>query len=336
MALAGCASDPSPPPPEDKGFSIRVATVASEQVTPMVRGVGTAVWRRETPLGFTSAGQIARVLVNEGDRVRRGQLLAILDTTSVGAELSAAEAEANRANNDVTRMAALFRKGWVTKARLEAAQAGAQTAGAQVQAKRFAVSTAKIVAPSNGIVLARSAEPTQVVAAGTPVITIGEAASGYVLRVPMNDREAAGVALGAPATIQFDALGAQALQGRVVEIGGKARQTTGTFDVEIAFEADARIRSGMFGSVAIMTSNASATARLMVPATAIVGPRGGQALVYTVDAGNRARLRTVSIGETTDAGIEILSGLSAGEQVAITGFDKLKEGVRILPVIGTR
>jgi RND family efflux transporter MFP subunit len=336
LALEGCGKAPEQKPAALLPPAVRIATVQSASTVPEIQGIGTAAWRRETPLGFTSGGQIARVFVNEGDRVQRGQLLAILSTTPVEAELTAAQAEARRAASDAERLRGLYRKGWVTKPRYETAEASAQASAAQVRARRFALQTAKVIAPSDGVVLARLAEPTQVVAAGTPVLIIGEAAGGYVIRVPVNDRAAAALTVGAPATIRFEALGTAPLQGRIVEIGGKARQTTGTFDVEIALPNVPGLRSGMIGTASMIASSRVANVRILVPAGALISPRAGEALVYVIDANNRARLRKVTLGETTDSGVEVISGLQGGDRIALTGFEKIKDGSRVNPVTRAR
>lgn len=335
LALAGCGSSADQPPAARPIPAVRVAVIQSATSLPEIEGIGTAAWRRETPLGFTTGGQIARLFVNEGDRVRRGQLLAILSTTPVEADLAAAQAEARRAGSEVVRLETLYRQGWVTKARLEAAQAAALASSAQVNARRFALDTARVIAPSAGIVLARLAEPTQVVAAGTPVVIIGEASGGYVIRVPVNDRVAAALSIGAPAQVRFEALGPTPLTGRIAEIGGKARQTTGTFDVEIALPDEPRLRSGMIGSVSMLATNRDAVRRIIVPAAALIAPRADEALIYVVDGYDRVRLRKVAIGNTTDAGVEITSGLTGGERLVLTGFDRIKDGARVKPVMPT-
>jgi RND family efflux transporter MFP subunit len=330
--LGGCKTVTDQKRTVEPAPAVRTAVVQAGSTISQIKGIGTAAWRRETPLGFTSGGQIARVFVNEGDRVQRGQLLAILSTTPVEAELAAALAEAGRAASDAERLRGLYSKGWVTKPRYESARASAQASAAQVKARRFALETAKVVAPSGGVVLARLAEPTQIVAAGTPVMIIGEAAGGYIIRVPVNDRAAAALRTGAPATVQFEALGSPTLRGRIVEIGGKARQATGTFDVEIALPSVAGLRSGMIGTVSMIAASRTANPRIVAPAAALISPRAGEALVYIIDATGLARLRKVTLGETTDAGVEIVSGLVGGERIALTGFDKIKDGSRVNPV----
>lgn len=326
--LEGCGTAPDQNAPASSMPTIATAIVAARTGTSEIVAPGTAVWRSETPLAFTTAGQIDRILVNEGDRVQKGQLLAVLKTTPVAADLAAAEAEAQRARLEAGRIETLYKQGWATASRAEAAQASSRAADAAVRSRRFSLQTARIIAPGSGVILARTAEPDQVVAAASPVLVLGEADRGFVLRVPLNDRAAARIAPGSAARVTLDALGNAPLAGRVVEIGGRAARSTGTFDAKIALPADLRIRSGMIGTAHIATSAPGAASRIVLPADALLSPRAGEALVYVVASG-KARLRTVRIGDTTDDGVEIIGGLAAGEQVALSGFERLRDGLAV-------
>lgn len=336
--LAGCStSEPEAPKANIAAApQVRIASVGADQRAAIVRGVGTVALRREASLGFTSAGRIARLTVNEGDRVKPGQLLASLDTTTVAADLARARAERERAAAEFRRSSSLIEQGWITRPRLESAQASLQAADASVSAARFQAANATITAPGSGVVLARLAEPGQVVGAGTPVLVIGEDASGYVLRVPLSDRDAARLVAGVSATVTIAALGPLPIAGRVLEIAGRGDRATGTFVIEIALPADSRLRSGQIGEAVITTSGQTVTA-LMVPAAAVFAARGGEAFVYTVDrVTRRIKLRRVTIAEATDGGIEVTGGLERGEVIAISRIDRLKDGQRIAPIGAVR
>lgn len=329
LVLAGCGAQskteaPSAPP------QVRIAQVGATLVAGQVEGVGTVALERETSLGFTSAGRIARVTVNEGDSVRGGQVLAALDSTTVGADLAAARAERERAAAEYARASRLLADGWVTRPRVESAKATLEAAEARVRASGFQQNNATIAAPGPGTVLSRLAEPGQVVAAGTPVLVLGERASGYVLRLPVADRDAARLRIGAPATVKLAAID-DLLTGQVREIGGRADRATGTFAVEIALPDDQRLRSGQIGSATIVATGASPT--LSVPPAAVFAPRAGQAFVYVYDeAARQVRLRRVSIADTTDATIQVTGGLAKGEWVATSRIDRLADKMAIVPL----
>lgn len=331
--LASCGKPATAPkeapaaPPQ-----VRVAPVGGDVQAAEVTGVGTVALRREASLGFTSAGRILRMTVNEGDRVHRGQLLAALDTTTVAADLARARAERARAAAEYKRSETLMAQGWITRPRLENAKAALESADAQVRAAGFQTANATIVAPGSGTVLARLTEPGQVVAAGTPVLIIGEEASGYVLRVPLSDRDAARLTAGTPATVTLAALGDVPMAGRVVEIGGRADRATGTFAVEISLPDDKRLRSGQIGNARI-TAGGVGQSVLRVPATAVFAVRAGEGFVYVVDRGRKTvALRRVAIAEADDGGIRVTNGLTRGELVATSRVDRLKDGMTIDPI----
>lgn len=332
VLLVAACSNAAPPPPPAQPLAVRVAQVGAAQLADTVETAGTVALREETVLAFTSGGRIARILVNEGDSVRRGQLLATLDVTPLTAGLDAARAEQARARAELKRLEPLMAKGWITRPRYEAALAAAQSADAAVKAQRFALDTARIVASGDGVVLARPAEPGQIVAEGMPVLIVGKAASGFVLRAPLSDREAVRLTRGAPARVVLEALDGQPLTGSVLELGGRADRATGTFQVEIALAPDPRLRSGLIGRASITANPAAQAApRLLVPPLAIFGARAGEGFVYVLDNQNRVRLRKVRLGQAEDGGVLVLGGLAPGEWVAVAALDRLRDGMTVRP-----
>ncbi len=330
LGLAGCGATPAAPtvelPPQ-----VRIAQVGSVAADAAVKGTGTVAWRRETTLGFTSAGRIAAVRANEGDAVGNGQILAALDNTTVGAAVATTRAERERASAEYTRSVALYDKGWVTRPRVDNAKAALAAADASVRAAQFQSRNAVIAAPGAGVVLARLAEPGQVVAAGAPVLVFGEAGGGRVLRLPLSEASVARIGVGMPATVSLGAQGA--VTGTVIEIAGRADPATGTFAVEIGLPADPRLRSGMIGSAAIAPRGGGSDVPL-VPAAAVFAPRAGEGFVYVVNrATKRAKLRRVTLAEAGDAGIRVTGGVARGEWVATSRIDRLGDNMAIVPIV---
>jgi membrane fusion protein (multidrug efflux system) len=331
--LAACSQPaPAPPPAEPQ---VRIAQVGGNNLPATISATGTVAWRRETSLGFTSAGRIATVAVNEGDSVRPGQLLAALDSTTVAASVSSALAERDRAAAEYARSTKLLEQGWVTRPRVDNARATLAAAEANVRSAGFQSRNAAILSPGAGTVLARLTDAGQVVAAGTPVLVVGEASGGRVLRLPLADRDAARLRVGAPATVRLAALEGE-LTGSVIEIGGRAERATGTFVVEIGLPDDPRLRAGQIGTVSIVASSPG-TMSLLVPPAAVFAPRAGQAFVYVADAdGKRVKLRRVTISEASDTAIRVTGGLQSGEWVATSRLDRLSDGMVITPLRATK
>jgi len=331
--LVACSQPASAPPPAAP--QVRITQVGGTNLPATISATGTVAWRREISLGFTSAGRIATVAVNEGDTVRPGQLLAALDSTTVAASVSSARAERDRAAAEYARSTKLLEQGWVTRPRVDNARATLAAAEANVRSAGFQSRNAAIVSPGAGTVLARLTDAGQVVAAGTPVLVVGEASGGRVLRLPLADRDTARLRVGAPATVRLAAIEGE-LTGSVIEIGGRAERATGTFVVEIGLPDDRRLRAGQIGTVSIVASGPG-TMSLLVPPAAVFAPRAGEAFVYVADAdGKRVKLRRVTIGEASDTAIQVTGGLQSGEWVATSRLDRLSDGMAITPLRTTK
>lgn len=259
-------------------------------------------------------------------------MLARLDPTGLDAASAAAVADQARARADYARLAKLGTQGWVTRSRVEAAQAAAAAAAAaKVDQTGFDVRFGRIVAPVAGVVLRRAFEPGQMVATGTPVITIGETSSGYVLRVPLSDADLARVRLGQGAAVTLAALSPVPVPATVSEIAGRGDDRTGTFQVELRLADRPGLRSGLIG-YAVIHGNATGTATgITVPASAVFAVRADEGFVYVYDAARQTvRARLVGVGALDDRGIAITHGLDAGTPIVVSGIDRLHNGAGVI------
>ena len=339
--LAACGKAPPPPPVTAAApVPVRLAAATSAGGEQRLAVTGTVRIKRETALAFNTAGRIAAINVREGDRVAKGQVLARLDPTGLDASQASARAEVVRAAADYKRLQTLFDKGWVTAQRLDTARASAAAATARVQQTGFDVGLSVIRAPSSGTVLRRPAEPGQIANPGGTVLIIGETGSGLVLRVPLADGDLARVQLGQLAAVTIAAVGPGPMAGRVSEIVARGDDGFGTFRVEIALPPLAALKSGMIGRALLRFGGtgpgvaggalASASGAVIVPATAVFSARADEGFVYVHDANTgRVKLRQVALGRVDDDGVTVAAGLRAGENVVISGPDRLRDGSKV-------
>jgi membrane fusion protein (multidrug efflux system) len=335
--LAGCGNGKAEKAePVEETFPVQTMTVQPGNMLRTLTAVGTVRFRRETPLGFTTSGKVALVRYDRGDFVKRGALLAALDSTNVGADLSVAEAERARAKAEFDRIAALYKEGWVTKGRYEAADTAAKAAAARVSQARFATGTSQLYAPSSGVILARNVEPGQVVAAGTAAVIMGQADQGFVFRVPVVDRDASKLRVGMAAEITLDAVEGGPITATISEIEGQANAATGSFTVQFSLPSRANVRAGQIGTASIKLPAAN-DGRMQIPASALFGVRTGEGLVYVVDPKtNRIETRNVMIERLMDQFVIINDGLSQGDQIVIFGGEKLRKGAKVNPTAVAR
>jgi membrane fusion protein (multidrug efflux system) len=328
--LSGCGDqDADKAATSEEIFPVQVMNVQPGNMVQTISVVGTVRYRRETPLGFTTPGKVATVRFEEGDFVKQGALLAALDTTSVGADLSVAEAERSRAQAEFERIRQLYAEGWITKARYEAAEAAAKAASARVAQAGFARGTAQLYAPSSGVVLTRNVQPGQVIAAGTPALILGEGDDGFVFRAPVIDRNASKLRVGMAAEINLPALGPAPVIATISEIDGRANQATGAFTVQFSLPTSAQLKSGQIGTASIKLP-AAENGSLQIPASAIFGVRANEGLVYIVDAKTeRVETRNVAIERITDGAVIITGGLKQGDLLVTSGAEKLRTGAKV-------
>lgn len=330
MLLAACGEEkPVAKPASDEAHPVQVVTVQQENLQRIITAVGTVRYRRETPLGFTTAGKVATVRFEEGDFVKRGALLAALDTTIVGADVSVATAERNRARAEFDRMRSLYADGWVTKARYEAAEAAVTSADARVRQAGFASGTAQLYAPSSGVVLTRNVQAGQVIAAGTSALILGEGDDGFVFRVPIVDRDASTLRIGMAADIAIESLGGAPITATISEIDGRANEATGAFSVQFRLTSRPQLRSGQIGTATIRLPASDSGGTLQIPASALFGVRTGEGLVYVVDAKSRVETRNVAIERVTDDFVIVSGGLKPGDIIVTSGLEKLRSGSKV-------
>jgi RND family efflux transporter MFP subunit len=330
--LAACSGDKAATKTAaDEVFPVQVLRVQPENMLRTLTAVGTVRYRRETTLGFTSSGKVDSIRFDEGDFVKRGSLLAALDSTVVGGDMSVATAERDRALADLGRIRSLYADGWVTKSRFEASEAAAKAAEARVRQAGFATGNAQLYAPSSGVVLTRSVEPGQVVSAGTPVMTLGENDEGFVFRVPIVDRDASKLRIGMAADISIESLGGPPISATIAEIDGRANEATGAFSVQFRLAGRPQLRSGQIGTAAIKLP-ASDSGALQIPASALFGVRTDEGLVYVVDANNRVETRNVAVERVTDDFVIVTGGIRAGDVIVTSGGEKLRTGSKVRPV----
>jgi RND family efflux transporter MFP subunit len=337
LLLAACGEEKAATKAaSDEIYPVQVVTVQQENLQRTINAVGTVRYLRETPLGFTTAGKVATVRFEEGDFVKRGALLAALDTTNVGADVSVATAERNRARAEFDRMRSLFADGWVTKARYEAAEAAVTAAEARVRQAGFASGTAQLYAPSSGVVLARSVQPGQVIAAGTPALILGEGDEGFVFRVPIVDRDASKLRVGMPADISIESLDGAPIAATISEIDGRANEATGAFSVQFRLTNRPQLRSGQIGTATIRLPASGGGSTLQIPTSALFGVRTGEGLVYVVDAKNRVETRNVAIERVTDGSVIVSGGVKPGDVIVTSGVEKLRNGSKVRPVAAVK
>lgn len=306
-----------------EGPVVEVVEVAPASAAGAIRVSGMVGYRREPVLAFTAAGIVGAINVDSGDVVRRGQRLATLRRTGAGANVDEAALARANAERDLARTEDLHERGFVSEARLEDARLAVERAR----------DSSVLTAPADGVILRRSAEPAQMLAAGAPVLVLGETNSGVVIRAPVASSDAARIRVGDAAQVRMD--GAERA-GRVTRVGAKGNTATGAFEVEIEVTAPEGLRSGMVAEAEIAAEpGQNAQVAIIVPTLALLDARADQGVVYVVDENSVARRRAVRTAGATQTGVVVVEGLSAGDRIVAAGAAYVRDGETVRVNAGT-
>jgi RND family efflux transporter MFP subunit len=332
----GCSDKKTPvaqAPEVVRGLS--VVEAQRKTVPDFIEAVGTIRALQTSQLSAQISGAIASIHAQEGQRVRRGDVLIVLDDAQQRAALERASAAVSAAQQDIaaadadyglqnatlTRYQSLYEKKSVSPHEMDEVQARQKSAGARrdqalagiAQARameaqaRAGLGYTRVRAPFDGVITARLVDTGALASPGVPLITI-EDTQRFRLEAAVDEGDIRSVALGASARVSVDTTD---LGAKVVQIVPTADPASRSFVVKLELPADAGLRSGLFGRVRFPRGQREA---IVIPRTALL-ERGQMHGVYVVAADGQIGLRYVTLGKPAGDDIEILSGLSGGERL---------------------
>ncbi len=347
LALAGCSAPPDaaePVPRSVEVFQVNAAAPSSEPVY-----AGTLRAKQRSDLSFLQTGQIREMTKDLGERFKRGEVLARLDSTELGlaveerlANLADAQAELADAKLDRDRLIALEGSGAVSRSAVDSAIARFDSAAARTSAieaslgqarKRLAESV--LIAPFDGQVVERLMQPAQAVAAGQTVYRV----------IGQDGGLEAVVNLPVMALDQF-AIGSQTQllvrptdvvrRATVIEVGNAAGRS-GLYPITLSLQDPSGLRPGLRVEVPGRGGRARGE-HPIIPLTAYRPASGTSALVFVVEPDTgRIATRDVELGTVTDEGVEVVAGLARGDLIVARGLSTLRSGETVMPLgIGVR
>lgn len=345
LLLAGCSrskQDPTPVPPKDQPSSAPVRYVKVEEqsvpetlaLTAKVQADPTKVVRIFPP----AAGRVVEISVKPGDHVKRGEPVATLtssDIASARSDYAKASIEANRATRAMERQKVLYEHGASAEkdfidARAQADAANAELARTKQRLEMLNVNpavstdTITLVSPTSGVVLDISAAPgefSKSLDAANPIVTVADINTVWIMG-DVYEKDLAKLSRGKQVTVSIEAYPDREWTGHIDSISGALDPTTRTLKVRVSLpNADQRFKPEMFATIHVKTGTHRA---VVVPAAAVIR-EGSTTTVFVKNAGNPEQ-RTVTVGQTVDGHVEILTGLRPGDEVAAEGAELLKGG----------
>lgn len=337
LFLAACSEAPPPPaaPKLVRTLKVGAGDPATDGAQRSYSGEVRA--RIETTLGFRVAGKIVERRAELGQAVKAGQVLARLDPTDAGLQVTQAEAQRALAAADVARYRDLKAKNYISASALDARETAFKAAEAQAQLSKNQAAYTTLVADRNGVIGQVLAEPGQVVSVGQAVFRLAPDGEREIA-IALPENEVTSFKLGQTAEVTFWAAAgatsgtaAKPLVGRVREISPVADPVTRTYAARVSLkDVDPLLPLGMSATVRFPTGapGAHGAKRLIVPLTAIF-QQGDQPAVWKVGADNTVSLQAVTVSAYTDGGAMVSGGLAGGEQIVAAGVNLLTAGEKV-------
>ncbi|KQR69459.1 hypothetical protein ASG25_12395 [Rhizobium sp. Leaf384] len=340
--LAACSDEEAPPPkPVPR---VRVETVAPKPSQTVISLTGSIAARTETNLSFRTSGRIIERLVDVGDAVRKGQLLARMDDevqqadlVSARATLASANADLSHANAAFARQQTLLRANSTAQTTYDLAEENLKVAKASLESAESALSNAeetlsytRLTAGADGVVTARNADVGETVQAAQAVFSV--AVDGP--RDAVFDIYESLLRSGEPpeVTVSLASDPSVVARGPVREIAPTVDRQTGTVRVKVGLEQPPAAMT--LASVVRGTVSLAGPPAFTLPPSALAAS-GGKPAVWILDpAKTTVSLRPVTVADYQTDAIIVATGLKAGEQVVVDGTKLLREGQTVLPAEG--
>jgi len=328
---------------------VSVARVEARDVPVEVRAPVDLRPLVQADVGSKTLGYLDAVLVDRGDKVTRGQLLALVRPSDLPDQLAAARSTLAQAQSatalartNFERAKQLAPEAVVSQQELQQAQsqftsaeAAQQAAQAQIAAVAVRLGETRIASPLTGVVVQRRLDPGTLVGppGGGAIVTVARVDTLRVF-ITVNERELSGVGVGKNAHVEVDALPGRTFTGRVVRLSPALDPATRTLDAEVQLDNRAgELVPGMYGRGAIVVETHP---RMPVVPVGAVVLTNRQAYAFTVDpGGDVVHRRALTLGVDGGDWFEVKAGLRAGDEVVVAGTEGLADGMKIRAARGT-
>lgn len=281
------------------------------------------------PLTFQTSGTVLRVLVNAGDLVRKGQLLATVDKTDAQNMYELSNAKYKQAKDAFNRLKEVRDNGSLPEIKWVEMESNLQQAQSSVAIAKNNLNKSSLYSPDNGIIGKRNIEPGMAsIGSVLAPLELIKIESVYV-KIAVPENEISKIKKGLKAKFKVSALDNKMFEGMVTNVGVVADQISRTYEVKITLKNPGLLlKPGMVCDVNL--GIATDKEILAVPYQAVDKDEDNNSFVYVVDQTRKiAKKRVIHIGDYQNDNIEVISGLTFGEKVVRAGNQKLSDNCKI-------
>lgn len=325
FVVSGCAGSQKEGREESKEIPVEIVKVVKAVPVDTRNYVGTVEEIVSSSISFQVMGNVERVLAGEGQKVREGQLLAVLDKATLENAYNASAASLRQAEDAYARMRTLHENKSLPDMKWVEVESKLEQARSMERISRKNLDDRNLYAPFGGVIGQRMVEAGENVQPGQPVFSLLRIETVNVkIAVPENEVATLG---NQAALIKVAALGGQCFAGKVTERGIVANPVSHTYEAKIRLEnPSGALLPGMVCDVRL--SGEESVPAITLPNNAVLIANDGGRFVWRVVDGE-ARATPVRTGALTEQGLFILEGLNEGDIVVIGGYQKISEGMRV-------
>lgn len=322
---AGCGSSNSKTAEQTTVTEEVVPTVSVAQVS--LREVPQEATYTSTIQAFVknniapqTAGRISRILVDVGDFVKKGQVVAEMDQT----QLAQVELQLRNNETEFNRLKELYEVGGLSKSDLDAIEMAYKVSKTQYENLK---ENATLVSPINGVITARNYDAGDMYAMSAPIYTVEQIVPVKLL-VGISETDYSKVKKGDSVEITTDAIPGKTFYGKIRKIYPTVDPATRTFTVEVVVDNNySTLRPGMFARA---TVNFGTNNSVVIPDVAVVKQQGsGERFVYMLNDDGTVTYQKVVLGRRMGTEYEVLEGIADGAKVVVGGQIRLKDGIKV-------
>jgi multidrug efflux system membrane fusion protein len=307
---------------------VKVTSITSVAISIPVHTNGVLVSNEELKLSFKTGGIVSGIFVKEGDRVKKGDLLASLNLSEIKANAEQAQSGYDKALRDFGRAENLFKDSVVTLEQKQNAATALNVAKSTLDIVQFNLNHSRIIAPDNGLILKQFVKENELVSSGYPVFLFGLSGKYWKVKAGLSDRDIVKINPGDSASLTFDAYPGVNFSAVVDQVGEMSNPYTGTYQVELLLSGSGyRIASGFVVSVNIFPEAKKIFS--LIPIESIIEANGQQGNIYIVTGNMTVKKVNINI-ETLFGSMVAVTGIPQGiKEVVSEGAAYLKNGMKV-------
>jgi len=331
VSLSACSdTPPEKPKSQKKQHFVEAYVVKRQNLAVSNNRSGSLRARREVKIINQEEGRITRLPYFEGDRVRKGQVVAQLDDELLVAQLGRVQATLHKAELDAKRVRGLVKRKLSSEDELARVETELEVAQADQRVLQTRIGYSRISSPIDGVVTQRLSEPGNFAERFTHILTIADPAS-LITEVSVSGMILASLKLGEQAEVRIDALGDTTYVGHVTRIHPSLDPVTRQGIVEVELKP---VPTGALpGQLCLVTFSTEIRQRLSIPFRAIRRDRDSE-FVYVIDDKDEVTQRKIRSGQRIGEQVEIIDGLNENDRVVSKGFLGLQAGTKVKVVAG--